>query len=213
MNESCFELSSEPTKVTKIPELPIEKNSSRRDMRSIKQHVAAETPNKTWSNGMDKHIVLTSTRWKRPEQGLTQWIQASNLKREGFKRQNETLEHTAHRPRTNIFTSTSSREPSTRPTMNTDDDWIIQHPRKPPDSTDSHSDVDQFQKHAKPSTARRPRTTNVDSIASREPRARPMMDTDDDWTIQHPCKPPDSTHSHSDIVRNQKHTKLAPPPV
>ena len=84
MNESCFELCSEPTKVTKIPELPIEKNSSRRDMRLIKQHVAAETPNKTWSNEMDKHIVLASTRWKRPQRGLTKWLQASNLNREGF---------------------------------------------------------------------------------------------------------------------------------
>ena len=84
MNKSCLKLCSEPTKVTKIPELPIEKNSSRRDMRLIKQHVAAETPNKTWSNGMDKHIVLASTRWKRPQRGLMQWVQASNLKREGY---------------------------------------------------------------------------------------------------------------------------------
>ena len=125
MNESCFKLCSEPTKVTKIPELQIEKNSSQRDMRLIKQHVAAETPNKTWSNEMDKHIVLASTRWKRAQRGLTQWLQTSNLKREGFGRQNETSEHTAHRPRTTILTSTSSREPRTRPTMGTANDWVI----------------------------------------------------------------------------------------
>ena len=71
MNESCFKLCSKPTKVTKILELLIEKNSSQRDMRSIKQHAAAETPNTTWSNEMDKHIVLASTRWKQPQRGLT----------------------------------------------------------------------------------------------------------------------------------------------